>query len=60
MKMKRNKNSKKTYDIKSCAFILSIPTKYSMLQIMGYLKGKSSMMILERHSNLKYKFGNKH
>jgi putative transposase len=27
---------------------------------MGYLKGKSAMMIFDRHSNLKYKFGNRH
>ena len=27
---------------------------------MGYLKGKSAMMIFERHANLKYKFGNRH
>ena len=40
--------------------LLSIPPKYSILQIMGYLKGKSAMMIFERHSNLKYKFGNRH
>ena len=39
---------------------LSIPPKYSISQIMGYLKGKSAMMIFERHSNLKYKFGNRH
>ena len=40
--------------------LLSIPPKYSVSQIMGYLKGKSAMMIFERHSNLKYKFGNRH
>ena len=40
--------------------LLSIPPKYSISQIMGYLKGKSAMMIFERHSNLKYKFGNRH
>lgn len=40
--------------------LLSIPPKYSVPQIMGYLKGKSAMMIFERHSNLKYKFGNRH
>jgi putative transposase len=40
--------------------LVSIPPKYSISQIMGYLKGKSSMMIFERHANLKYKFGNKH
>ncbi len=38
----------------------SIPPKYSISQIMGYLKGKSAMMIFERHANLKYKFGNRH
>ena len=40
--------------------LLSIPPKYSISQIMGYLKGKSAMMIFERHSNLKYKFENGH
>jgi putative transposase len=39
--------------------LLSIPPKYSISQVMGYLKGKSAMMIFERHSNLKYKFGNR-
>lgn len=37
--------------------LLSIPPKYSVSQIMGYLKGKSAKMIFERHANLKYKFG---
>ena len=40
--------------------LLSIPPKYRISQIMGYLKGKSAMMIFERHVNLKYKFGNRH
>ena len=40
--------------------LLSIPPKYSVSQVMGYLKGKSAMMIFDRHSNLKYKFGNRH
>ena len=40
--------------------LLSIPPKYSVSEIMGYLKGKSAMMIFDRHSNLKYKFGNRH
>jgi putative transposase len=39
--------------------LLSIPPKYSVSEIMGYLKGKSAMMIFDRHSNLKYKFGNR-
>jgi putative transposase len=40
--------------------LLSIPPKYSISGVMGYLKGKSSMMIFNKHANLKYKFGNKH
>ena len=40
--------------------LLSIPPKYSISQVMGYLKGKSAMMVFERHANLKYKFRNKH
>ena len=40
--------------------LLSIPPKYSVAQIMGYLKGKSSLMIFEKYANLKYKYGNRH
>ena len=40
--------------------LLSIPTKYSVSSVMGYLKGKSALMIFERHANLKYKYGNRH
>ncbi|MDE7316102.1 MAG: IS200/IS605 family transposase, partial [Mucispirillum sp.] len=40
--------------------LLSIPPKYSVSSIMGYLKGKSSLMIFERHTNLKYQFGSRH
>ena len=40
--------------------LLSIPPKYSVAQIIGYLKGKSSLMIFDRHANLKYKYGNRH
>lgn len=39
--------------------VLSIPPKMSVSNFMGYLKGKSSLMIFENHSNLKYKFGNR-
>ena len=39
--------------------LVSIPPKYSVAQIMGYLKGKSSIMIFDRHANLKYKYGNR-
>ena len=40
--------------------LVSIPPKYSVAQIMGYLKGKSSLMIFEKYANLKYKYGNRH
>ena len=40
--------------------LVSIPPKYSVSQFMGYLKGKSSLMIFDNHVNLKYKFGNRH
>lgn len=39
--------------------LVSMPPKYSVSQFTGYLKGKSAMMIFERHANLKYKFGNR-
>ena len=38
--------------------LVKIPSKMSISNFMGYLKGKSAMMILARHGNLKYKFGN--
>ena len=40
--------------------LLSIPPKISVSGFMGFLKGKSSLMIFERFSNLKYKYGNRH
>ena len=40
--------------------LVRIPPKYSVSEIMGYLKGKSSLMIFDRHANLKYKYGNRH
>ena len=40
--------------------LVEIPPKISVSSFMGYLKGKSSMMIFEYHANLKYKYGNRH
>ena len=40
--------------------LVNIPPKYSVAQFVGYLKGKSALMIFDRHVNLKYKFGNRH
>ena len=39
--------------------LIEIPPKYSVSQFMGYLKSKSTLLIFERHANLKYKFGNR-
>ena len=38
---------------------ITIPPKLAVSSFMGYLKGKSSLMIFKRHSNLKYKYGNR-
>lgn len=40
--------------------LVSIPPKFSVSEVMGYLKGKSSLIIFERHANLKYKYGSRH
>ena len=40
--------------------LVSIPPNQSVSQFVGYLKGKSSLMIFHRHANLKYKYGNRH
>ena len=40
--------------------LLEIPPKLSVSSFMEYLKGKSAMMMFDRHANLKYKFGNRH
>ena len=40
--------------------LVSIPPKLSVSSFMGYLKGKSSLMIFDKHANLKYKYGNRH
>ena len=40
--------------------LVRIPPNISVSSFMGYLKGKSTLMIFERHANLKYKYGNRH
>lgn len=40
--------------------LVAIPPNLSVSAFMGYLKGKSSLMIFDRHANLKYKYGNRH
>ncbi len=40
--------------------LVKIPPKYSVSQIVGYLKGKSALMIFDKYANLRYKYGNRH
>ena len=40
--------------------LVNIPPKQSVSSFMGYLEGKSALMMFDRHANLKYKFGNRH
>ncbi len=40
--------------------LVSIPPKISVSSFMGYLKGKSALLIFDKHANLKYKYGNRH
>ena len=40
--------------------LLRIPPKYSISSVVGYLKGKSSLIIFDRHANMKYKYGDRH
>ena len=40
--------------------LVEIPLHMSVSSFMEYLKGKSSLMIFDRHANLKYKYGNRH
>ena len=39
--------------------LVSIPPKISVSSFMGYLKGKSSLMIFDKHANMKYRYGNR-
>ena len=40
--------------------LVELPSSISVSSFVGYLKGKSTLIIFERHANLKYKFGNRH
>ena len=59
-----NQKGAEIIELEACPYhmhmLISILPKYSLSQVMGYLKGKSSLMIFDRHANLKYKYGNRH
>ena len=40
--------------------LVLIPPKIAVSSFMGYLKGKSALMMFDKHANLKYKYGNRH
>lgn len=40
--------------------LVSIPPRMSVASFMGYLKGKSALIMFDKHANLKYKMGNRH
>ncbi len=44
----------------NCKYHIVFVPKYSVASIMGYLKGKSSLIIFDRHANLKCRYGNRH
>ncbi len=60
MQKKRNRNNRSRVLSDHIHMLVRIPPKYSVSEIVGYLKGKSSLMIFEKHANLKYKYGNRH
>ena len=60
MRPERNRNNRAAAMPDHIHLYVTIPPKYSVSEVVGYLKGKSSLMIFDRHANLKYKYGNRH
>ncbi|MDK2951653.1 MAG: REP-associated tyrosine transposase [Kosmotogales bacterium] len=56
---KRSRNNRGKCMQRSHTYISKHTPKISVSQFMGYLKGKSSLMIFDRHANLKYRYGNR-
>ena len=59
MRRKESRNNRSRSLPGSYAYVGSIPPYLSIAQFVGFLKGKSSLMIFDRHANLKYKYGNR-
>ena len=60
MQEKRSKNCRSRNVQRSRSYAGRDTAKHSVSSSVGYLKGKSTLMIFERHANLKYRFGNRH
>ena len=54
--MEKDRNHGRSYNTRLCVCFVSIPPKYCVSQFRGY---ESTMMILDKHTNMKYKFGNR-
>ena len=54
------RNNRRTFDEGPCTYAGCDTPSLSVSAFMGYLKGKSALMMFDRHANLKYKFGNRH
>ena len=60
MQIQRSRDNRGAYDAGSCTSFAKHTPKMSIASFMGYLKGKSALMMFDKHTNLKYKFGNRH
>ena len=60
MRIQGSGDNRRTSDAGSCAHAGEHTTEVERFPIHGVLKGKSSLMLFDKHANLKYKFGNRH
>lgn len=60
MSLQRCRDNRRSFNGRSCTYVSNDTPKLSVSSFMGYLKGKSALMIFDQHANLKYKYGNRH
>ena len=60
MQLQRRGNHRRAFNARSRASVAKHTPKNEHSEFMGYLKGKSALMMFDKHTNLKYKFGNRH
>ena len=60
MQLQRSGNYRRAFNARPRAFVAEHTAQDERVKLHGYLKGKSALMIFDRHGNLKYKFGNRH
>ena len=59
LRMMCERKGMESIEANACPVLVSIPPKYSVSEFMGYLKGKSSLMIFDKFANMKYRYGNR-